>query len=354
MVSTFLNMLQNNKIIKEDIDEIISLIKEDCKKLRNSRILVTGASGMLAKYIVLTLIELNKSILNNSLTIYLLSRHECSSIYGPSKNIKYIIQDVSEPLPNIKKLDYIIHAASKAAPKIYLANKIDTLKTNILGLFNVLNLATKDTKGILYFSSGEVYGLINSSDKIKENKICFTDHLSDRSSYAEAKKTGETICINYYNEKKYPINIVRLFHTFGPGLNVNDGRVFSDFIKDAVQKKEIIIKGDPDVVRPLLYIKDATIMFFKILLSKKSGEIYNIANPKNLITVKEMAKLTSEAVYEVTKKKIPIKYIKANLRHHKGAEKIVKPDIAKFIKEFKYVPNTTAKKAFLRTIASYY
>lgn len=347
-------MLPNNKIIREDVDEIVSVIKGDCKKLRNSRILVTGASGMLAKYIVFTLIELNKSILNNSLTIYLLSRHKCSSIYGSSKNIKYVIQDVSDPLPHIKKLDYIIHAASKAAPKIYLANKIDTLKTNILGLFNILNLATKDTKGILYFSSGEVYGLINSPDKIKENKICFTDHLSDRSSYAEAKKTGETICINYYNEKKYPINIVRLFHTFGPGLNVNDGRVFSDFIKDAIQGKDIVIKGDPDLVRPLLYIKDATIMFFKILLSEKSGEIYNISNPKNLITVREMAKLTSGAVYKIKKKKVSVVYTKENSRHYKGAEKIVKPDIAKFIGEFKYIPNTTAKKAFFRTISSYF
>ncbi|MFA6081587.1 MAG: NAD-dependent epimerase/dehydratase family protein [Patescibacteria group bacterium] len=347
-------MLQSNKILKEDIEEIISRIKVESKRLKNSRILVTGASGMLAKYIVFTLIELNKSILNNSLTIYLLSRHECSSIYGSDKNIKYLIQDVSEPLPNIKKLDFIIHAASKAAPKIYLANKIDTLKTNILGLFNILDLVTEDTKSILYFSSGEVYGLINSSGKIKEDKICYTDHLSDRSSYAEAKKTCETICMNYYNEKTFPINIVRLFHTFGPGLNIEDGRVFSDFIKDAIHGKDIVIKGDPDLVRPLLYIKDATIMFFKILLSKKSGEIYNIANPKNLITVKEMAKLTSEAVYQITKRKVSVVYTKENSRHYKGAEKIVKPDIKKFIGEFKYIPNTTAKKAFLRTIASYY
>lgn len=344
----------NNKIVRQDIEQIVSSIKYDIPKLKNSKILVTGANGMLAKYMVLTLIELNEKILNNSLTIYLLSRKDCSSFYGNNKNIKYIIQDVAQPIPNIKKLNFIIHAASKAAPKIYLENKIDTLRSNILGLFNILNLVTKDIKGILYFSSGEVYGLINSSKKIKEDKICFTDHLSDRSSYAEAKKTCETICINYYNEKKYPINIVRLFHTFGPGLNLDDGRVFSDFIKDALMGQKIIIKGNPDLIRPLLYIKDATIMFFKILLSEKSGEIYNIANPKNLVTVKKMAKYTSESISKINGKKVPVIFTKENLRYYRGAEKIVKPDISKFIKKFRYVPNTSVKDTFYRTIASYY
>jgi len=343
-----------NQIVKEDIEEITSVIKDDCKKLKNSRILITGASGMLAKYIIWTLIELNERILNNSLTIYLLSRKPCSSIFGNNKNIKYIIQDVSDPIPDIKKLNFIIHAASKAAPKIYLENKIDTLRSNILGLFNILNLITKDTKGILYLSSGEVYGLINSAKKIKEDKICFTDHLSERSSYAESKKICETICMNYYKEKKYPINVARLFHTFGPGLNLNDGRVFSDFIRDATQGKSIVIKGDPNLVRPLLYIKDATIMFLKILLSEKSGEIYNVANPKNLITVKEMAGYTAEAVYKIKAKKIPVILTKENLKHYRGAEKIVKPDTTKFIKEFKYIPNTSAKESFYRTIASFY
>jgi nucleoside-diphosphate-sugar epimerase len=342
-----------NQIVKEDIEEIISVIKGDCKKLRNSRILVTGAGGMLAKYIVLTLIELNEKILDNSLTLYLLSRKDCSSFFGNKQNIKYIIQDVSDPLPRIKKLGFIIHAASKAAPKIYLENKVDTLRSNILGLFNILNLVTKDTKGILYFSSGEVYGLINSLKKIKEDNICFTDHLGDRSSYAEAKKICETVCMNYYRENKYPINIVRLFHTFGPGLNINDGRVFSDFVKNAIDEKPINIKGNPNLKRPLLYIKDATIMFFKILLADKFGEIYNVGNPKNLITVKKMAEYSSESIKKLKKLKIPVIISKSNVKYYKGALKNINPDISKFIKEFKYTPNTTAREAFFRTIASY-
>jgi len=346
-------MLQNNKIIKEDIDEIISLIKEDCKKLRNSRILVTGASGMLAKYIVLTLIKLNEKVLKNSLTIYLLSRTDCSPLFGSNKNIKYLIQDVSEPLPKIKNLNYIIHAASKAAPKNYLANKTDTLRANILGLFNVLNLVSKNIKGILYFSSGEIYGVINPNKKIKEDQISITDHLSERSSYIESKKICESICINYYKEKKYPINIVRLFHTFGPGLNMNDGRVFSDFIKNAIDKKPINIKGNPNLKRPLLYIKDATIMFFKILLANKFGEIYNVANPKNLITVRKMAQHSSESINKLKGLKIPVIFSKTNIKYYKSIMNKVNPDINKFIKEFKYTPRTTAKEAFFRTISSY-
>lgn len=342
-----------NQIVKEDIKEIINSLQQESKKLIGSNILVTGANGMLAKYIVLTLIELNEKILKNSLTIYLLSRTDCFSIFGSNKNIKYLIQDVSEPLPRIKKLNYIIHAASKAAPKNYLANKIDTLRANILGLFNVLDLVCEETKGILYFSSGEIYGEINSNKKIKEDQISITDHLGERSSYVESKKICESICINYYKEKKYPINIVRLFHTFGPGLKMNDGRVFSDFIKNAIDGKPIDIKGNPNLKRPLLYIKDATIMFFKILLSNKFGEVYNVANPKNLITVKKMAQYSSESINKLKGLKIPVIFSKKNVKYYKGALKDINPDINKFIKEFKYTPNTTAKKAFFRTISSY-
>lgn len=353
IATTSTNMPPANEIIKEDIKEVISIIKDDCKKLKNSRILITGANGMLAQYMVLTLIELNKKILKNSLTMYLLSRKDCSSFYGKKENIKYIIQDVSLPIPKINKFNFIIHAASKAAPKIYLENKIDTLRSNILGLFNILDLVTKDTKSILYFSSGEVYGLIDSKKKIKEDKICFTDHLSDRSSYAEAKKICETVCLNYYRENKYPINIVRLFHTFGPGLNIKDGRVFSDFVKNAIEEKPIDIKGDPNLKRPLLYIKDATIMFFKILLDDKFGEIYNIGNPKNLISVKKMAQYSSESINKLKGLKIPVIISKRNINYYKGALKNINPDINKFIKKFRFTPKTTAKEAFLRTISSY-
>lgn len=345
-------MKTSNNIIEEDIKEIINNIKTESRKLIGASILVTGANGMLAKYMVRTLIELNTTLLKNSLTLYLLSRKDCSLTFGKNKNIKYLIQDVSEPLPKIKNLNYIIHAASKAAPKIYFNNKIDTLRSNILGLFNILNLVTKDTKGILYFSSGEVYGLINSPEKIREDRICPTNHLSDRSSYAEAKRICETVCMNYYREKKYPINVVRLFHTFGPGLNINDGRVFSDFIKDAINGENIVIKGDANLVRPLLYIKDATIMFLKILLSKKSGEIYNVANPKNQITVREMAKYASESIYKLKNKKVPVLITKENIDYYKGAGGLIVPDINKFIQEFGYTPNTSAKESFFRTISS--
>jgi len=346
-------MQPTNKIVKEDIEEIVSIIKNDSKKLKNSRILITGANGMLAKYMALTLIELNKKILKNSLTLHLLSRTNCTATFEKSRNIKYIIQDVSSPLPNIKKLDYIIHAASKAAPKNYLENKTDTMRANILGLFNILSLVDKDTKGILYFSSGEIYGIVDSGKKIKEDKVSTSNHLSERSSYVESKKICESICINYYKEKKYPINIVRLFHTFGPGLNIGDGRVFSDFIKNAIDGKPIDIKGDPEIKRPLLYIKDATIMFFKILLSDKFGEIYNVGNPNNLVSVKEMAQYSSDSINKLKGLKIPVIISKSNVKYYKDAAQRVNPDISKFIKKFKYTPSTSAKNAFFRTISSY-
>lgn len=341
-----------NKIIREDILAIISELGKDFFKFEGKNVFITGASGMLASYLVYVLIYANKNLFKKPCNLYLLMREKTNK-FGNEKFIHYVYADISKSKPKIKEqIDYIVHAASKAAPKIYLDNMVDTLNTNIKGLYNVLEMVSKETKSVLYFSSGEVYGKVDTDKPINEDYIGRVDHLGKRSCYSEGKRAGETICMNYFWEKKFPIKIARIFHTFGPGLNLDDGRVFSDFIKMGLEGQNVEIKGNKSFERPFLYIKDATVMFFLLLLSSKNGEVYNIANNNEIHSIGEVAEIVVEVINKY--KKINIKVLEnlTNDQYLKDAIKSINPDISKFVKDFKYTPKTTLAESLYRTVLS--
>lgn len=342
-----------SSIIENDIRNILLHLGNDIHKLEGKRILITGGAGMLANYIVQVINYANDNIFKNKCTLFLVYRSK-SKKYKNSDYIRYLNLNIAEKIPKIDHLHYIVHAASKAAPKFYTENKIDTLSTNIKGTFNVLSLVDKSTESILYFSSGEVYGQPLTNEPIPETYIGSIDHLGQRSCYVEGKKAAETILMNYFYEKKYPIKIARILHTFGPGLNLMDGRVFSDFISNGLIKKNIAIKGNKDLKRPLLYIKDATIMLFKILFSSKNGEIYNVSNQRNLVSVKKMAEIVRNVFNNRYGRTILSVEINDNdSKYYKGAVKQISLDISKFTKIFKFEPNTGVQESFERTIDFY-
>jgi UDP-glucuronate decarboxylase len=344
----------NKQIINEDVKNIIEGTKDLWPLFAGKNILITGASGMLASYLVESFINANKTINKNSPSqLYLVIRNG-NQVFGKNKNIHYLTFDISKQKPDTKiPYHFIVHAASKAAPKLYMQNMIDTLQTNILGLTNLLESATKETQSFLFFSSSEVYGSPTLEKPIKETDFNLIDHLSERACYSMGKKCGETLCMAYFREKKIPVKIARIFHTFGPGLNLMDGRVFSDFIRNGIEEKPIEILGDKDALRPLLYIKDATIMFIKLLASSKNGEAYNIANEDGVVSVYDFAMSVKNGVKEVSGKEIPVKVNQSNVNYYKGAVKAVRPSIEKFVKDFSWKPKITIKEAVTRTLSYY-
>lgn len=340
-------------IVTQDIEDIIQETRNFLPRLEGGNILITGAAGMLSSYLVRTLIYANKYLFKKPVRLYLLIRSK-KEPFGQNSNIKYLHIDIAKTAPNITNIHYIIHAASSAAPLVYTKHPIDTLNTNILGLYHVLNLCGKQTKGILFFSSSEVYGASSSNQLVKEDFQGLVDHTGVRASYVEAKRAGETICLSYFRENNFPIKIVRIFHTFGPGLNLSDGRIFSDFIRFGLEKKDITIQGDKLLKRAFLYIKDATIMFLHVLLSGKNGQIYNIGNDKNVVSVEKFAHAVADQFNKRCRKKLKVVIdAEKNLSFYKGAVKAILPDISKFKKEFHYRPATNIDEAVGRTIDSY-
>ena len=341
--------LKLHPVIQKDIEEICRTLGNKLYQLEGMDILITGANGMLARYLVYTLLYANDFLFTKKCKLHLVVRN--SKIpFGERQDIECIYVDIAQStLPSVDA-DYIIHAASKAAPKIYTKHMLDTLNSNIKGLYTVLDSVSKSTKSILYFSSGEIYGNPPKDTKLTEEYLGITDHLNERSCYVEGIKAGETICMNYFREKKYPIKIARIFHTFGPGLNLDDGRVFSDFIYDGLQHRNITIKGNKDIKRALLYIQDATIMFFLLLLSSKNGEVYNIANDKNVVSVDRLAEIVRDEFNTHYEKKLQIEYQADDNKVYEYAPMTVIPDVSKFTKAFGYIPQVSLKTAVNKTI----
>ncbi|NBX53379.1 MAG: NAD-dependent epimerase/dehydratase family protein [Proteobacteria bacterium] len=240
---------------------------------------------MLPSYIIESILILN-TLRNYNIKIIALVRNKEKSNrrffrYLNRKDLVIIEKDVCESYEITEKIDYVIHAASNADPQSFLKDPLGTIKSNTIGTINLLEVAKKyNSRCFFYFSSGEVYGNVfdKNAYKIKENEYGIVDHTNIRNCYAEAKRMGEAICLSYHYQFKIPVSIVRPSHTYGPGIDLNDSRAFASFVNNVIQEKNIILNSDGSAKRSYLYLKDATLAYFTIILKGNKFGIYNVGN----------------------------------------------------------------------------
>lgn len=286
-----------DEIVQKDM-ELIRKSALTFEMFKNKSILITGASGMLATYLVYFFQYLNKSE-NYGIHITALVRNEEKAWkkFGQFKedsNFELLVQDVCAPiLYKGKTLDYIIHAAGNASPKFILSDPVGIISANTEGTKNVMELAVKYHSKVLYTSTREVYGKMDQSVTcIKENNFGVLDPVDRRSCYPESKRTAESILTAYYYQFGVESVIARIAHSFGPGMAIdNDGRVMADFISDVVNGRNIVLKSTGDAVRAFCYITDAISALLTILLQGNSGEAYNVANETEPVPIREAAQL---------------------------------------------------------------
>ena len=281
-----------NKIIDEDCKQIIKE-NDGLTELHDKTILITGASGMIGSYFVYTLMNLNESYDANIEIIPLVRNlNKLDSIITENTKVCPIIQDVTEKIKINKTIDYVIHAAGPASPKIMKMKPVETNFANTLGTANTLTFANNHyAKGYLFISSREIYGSpINNEKYFTEDSFGYVDHLIPRNGYAEGKKAAENMCISFKEEYNLNTKIVRLAHTYGPGMSVDDGRVQADFLKNIINNEDIILKSDGSSIRTYTYISDAISAMFKILL-KGNESVYNVSDERNEVSIKELAEI---------------------------------------------------------------
>jgi len=345
-----------NRIIQDDLASIAGA-ELPWEQLSGKTVLITGANGFLPSYMVKTLIYLNAHK-NLDIRIIGLVRNEKKAMerfgdYVKAGRLTLIVQDVCDPIIYNSDVDYIVHAASQASPKYFGADPVGTLSANVLGTYNLLELAReKNVIGFLYFSSGEVYGEV-SEDKIptKEDDYGYVNPTNVRSCYAESKRMGENMCVSWHHQYGVPAKIVRPFHTYGPGMSFSDGRVFADFVADIVNRRDIIMKSDGSAIRSFCYLADAVAGFFTVLLKGQSGQAYNVSNDKCEISIIDLAEtlvsLFPEFGIKVIKKEgaYSQEYLKSKISR-------IKPDIGK-IRTLGWQPHYSIKEGFQLTVQSY-
>lgn len=344
-----------NYIIEEDL-KFITGSKLDWDLFSGKNILITGANGFLPAYTVETLLYLNiMKKLTKPCKIIAVVRNvnharERFSDYLDNPAFKLMVHDISEPFHIKEKVDFIIHAASPASPKYYGIDPVGVIMPNVIGTINILNIAKEKGSTVMYFSSAEVYGKNTKNNSIKENSYGTLDPLDLRSCYGESKRMGENLCISYGHQYNIPVKIVRISHTYGPGMKLDDGRVFADFVSDIVNDRNIKLKSDGSVTRSFCYISDATIGFFTVLLQGGKNEAYNVANPDQTISIKELA---NTLVNLFPEKKLKVLFSKQdNLNYIETKINKNKPDIGK-IKKLGWHPVISVEEGFYRTVMSY-
>jgi UDP-glucuronate decarboxylase len=286
---------RNNPIIQQDLAAITgSLLPWD--NLSGANILITGAAGFLPAYMVETILYLNRHRFTKPARVIALVRNadRARERFAPhltDRNLEIAVQNISDPLTIPANFDYIVHAASQASPLFYRTDPVGTLSANILGAWHLLEASRQHpVRGFLYFSSGEVYGIIKgNSGPIAEHDGGFLDPTDVRSCYGESKRMAETMCVAWAHQYSIPTRIVRPFHTYGPGMRLDDGRVFADFVRDILKGGPIVLNSDGSARRSFCYLADATLGFFTVLLLGKNGEAYNVANPNGETSIAELA-----------------------------------------------------------------
>ena len=248
------------------------------------RILVTGAAGFLGSHLVDRLLSDGHEVLGVD-NLYTGSKANIEHLSGNSR-FEFLRHDVIFPL--YVEVDAIYNLASPASPVHYQRDPVQTITTNVLGAVNMLGLAKRLGIPIFQASTSEVYGDPDVHPQ-PESYWGRVNPIGPRACYDEGKRAAETLFFDYHRQHQIQIRVARIFNTYGPRMAVDDGRVISNFIVQALRGDDITIYGDGSQTRSFCYVDDLIDGFTRLMKSALSGPI-NLGNPKEF-SMRELAEI---------------------------------------------------------------
>lgn len=294
--------LYNSETYQQDIGSAWKL--GNFNKLDGSRILITGATGMIASVIIDILMHYNNTIIDDSKGIYIfaISRNEEKARkrfapYWDSDFFTYLSHDISQPLPELGDIDYILHAASNTHPRAYATEPIGTITANVSGTYELLSYAVGHyCRRFLCFSSVEIYGENRKDvDKFEESYLGYIDSNTVRAGYPESKRLSESLCNAFAAQKGQDFVIGRFSRVYGPTMGMDDSKAIAQFIRKAAAGEDIVLKSEGNQLYSYTYVVDAAVAALYLLLYGKNGEAYNVADENSEITLKELARILADA-----------------------------------------------------------
>lgn len=284
----------NQQILEQDICDFV----DRCtywNKFKNSRIAVTGATGLLGSIIVKCLDALNDRRSLN-MTIYSIARNvdKARTMFSPNV-INVPMKDFATLESSLVggNIHYIIHAAAPTASTFFVNNPVETYD-GVVSLTRFVLERARDLhcESMVYLSSLEAYGEISDDkDFVTEEKQGYVNPLSARSSYSIGKRAAECLCYAYFSEYHSCVKIARLAQTFGAGVAEDDNRVFAYISRAAIKGEDVFFKTPGESKRNYCYTIDAVDAIFRILLFGRDGEAYNVANEETYVSVRDMVEL---------------------------------------------------------------
>ena len=269
------------------------------EKLKNSSVLITGASGLIGSFVVDMLLLYNREE-DANIKVYATGRNieRLNERFSDVKsdNLIFVEHDVNcEPKFDFE-VDYIIHAASNAYPQAFVTDPVGTILSNVVGTQYLLDYAKEHSaKRFMFVSSGEVYGQADPGlTAFPENYSGYVDPTQSRSCYPASKRAAETLCVSYTQQYGLDTVIVRPCHTYGPNTTKNDNRASVQFVNSAVAGKDIVMRSRGTQLRSYCYIADCVSALLTVLLCGKSCEAYNIANPQARATIADFAEIVAK------------------------------------------------------------
>lgn len=303
--------MKDMKLLDSDISEIVQGLGEHAQAFSGKKVLITGGCGFLGKYFTQVFSLLNKGSLSEPCKVMLMDNFitQESSFWDQFANeehLEFVRHDVTKDYKFDGDIDYIIHAAGIASPYYYRAFPLETFDVAINGTRKMLELAERTNAKFLFFSSSEIYGdpdprYVPTSENYRGNVSC----LGPRACYDESKRAGETLARMFHTLHKAETRIIRPFNVYGVGMSEKDYRVLPNFASRILNDQPLLVYGDGHQTRTFCYITDAMIGFLLVLVHGKSGEAYNIGNPKPEVSMRDLV----AAMEKVTDRKIKVDYV---------------------------------------------
>lgn len=288
----------NNQVLSEDI-KLFALNFKLSEELRDKTFLITGATGLIGSVMVKCLLELNRQMqLGIKVIAVVRSLDKAQKVFaGEYRQIDFRQLELSEITQERigRIVNYVVHLACPTASKYFVEHPVETLRTAVEGTTAVLEFAkAAKVKSVVYASSLETYGSNHTDDWLKEDFQGYVNPTEVRSSYNIGKRTCECLCHAYAKEYGVNVMIARMTQTFGAGVEYNDGRVFAQFARKAIEGQNIELHTSGETCRMYCYTTDAVSAMLYLLIKGKKGEAYNIANKDSYISIRDMAYLVRD------------------------------------------------------------